>query len=434
MKRCIEGGRRKKCALFSRRVFLGSAAAFPVVARGVLRGQGAPSNRITIGMIGVGNHGVNRNLRMFLAQPDAQVLAVCDVFKSRALRAKSMVEKHYKGPGCMAVTDFRRVLERSDIDAIMISTPDHWHVLLSVLSIRAGKDVICEKPTLTIEEGRFLVKTVRSHRAVFQTSTEDRSLPCYHRMAEIVRNGLIGKVRLVQVKLPSGIPFPNEKPAPVPEDLDYDMWLGPAPYAPYTPNRTKPGYWREIRDYSGGQITDWGAHQLDTVQWALDVEHTGPVEVEGRGKVDKGSMYNTFIEYDVKLRYANGVVVHVQSGGTSLRFIGSEGWVGNRHFAAPLEASSPNILKWKPGPNDIRLYTNPRGEHRDFLDCVKSRRDPYFPVEVGHRCSTLAHLGNIAMILGRPLKWDPDREIFPDDPEANALKSRPMREPWRLEG
>src|SRR5690606_6440864 len=205
--------------------------------------------------------------------------------------------------------------------------------------IRAGKDVICEKPTLTIAEGRALAETVKKHKAVFQTSTEDRSLECYHRMAQVVRNGLLGKIERVEVELPSGTRYEDEEEAPVPPGLDYDLWLGPAPRAPYTPNRTEKMRWRHISDYSGGILTDWGPHQLDTVQWALDVERTGPVEIEGRGEANFKSTYDTFVEYDVTYRYASGIEVHVKSGGTGLRFIGNDGWIGNPRFAAACEAS-----------------------------------------------------------------------------------------------
>ncbi len=431
---------RRTATTLSRRRFLQASSAatgalvVPALAsRGIL-GQAAPSHRVVVGCIGMGEHGVNRNLSLLLAQPDAEVAAVCDVFASRRETARSIVETRYSKGGCGAYADFRRIIERKDIDAVMISTPDHWHVLLSVLAIRAGKDVICEKPTLTIHEGRVLCETVKRHKAVFQTSTEDRSLPCYHQMAQIVRNGLIGKVRTVRVQLPAGDRFPDEAPVPVPEGLDYDLWLGPAPQAPYTPSRTERQHWRNCRDYSGGKLTDWGMHQLDTVQWALDVERTGPVEVEGKGTVSPGSMYNTFVDYEIAYKYSSGIEVHVGSGGTGLRFEGEAGWVGNQQFAGPVEASSKEILAWKPGERDLKLYTNPAGEHRDFLDCVRSRKEPYFPAEVGHRCASLCHVGNIAMSVGRKLRWDPAKEAFVGDLEADLLRSRPMRAPWTLEG
>lgn len=424
---------------FTRRQFLRRSAAgvaITVSAPGfacLLRGEEAPSNIVRIGCIGMGGHGTSYNLRALLGEKDCRVVAVCDVFEERRLAARERVNKNYGTRECDAYNDFRRVLERKDIDAVMISTPDHWHVPMSVMALGAGKDVICEKPTLTIEEGQILARMVRKQKAVFQTSTEDRSIPCYHHMAQVVRNGLIGKVKEVRVRLPAGQRFPNEKASPVPKGLDYDLWLGPAPFAPYTANRTERQHWRHVWDYSGGKFSDWGMHQLDTVQWALDTERTGPVEVEGHGSVNEGSMYNTFVDYEVHYRYETGVKLHVKSGGTSLRFVGEDGWVGNAGWRKPVEAHSDEVVRWKPADGDVKLYTNPKGEHRDFLDCVRSRRDPYFPAEVGHRCASLLHMGNISMRLGRKLRWDPRTEVFPSDEMANGMRSRAMRAPWSLE-
>lgn len=409
-----------------------SALAFPVIIPARVRGADAPSNRITIGCIGTGDHFLYRNLNMLLRQPDARVVAVCDVFRSRRLHAKRIVDEAYGAAGCAEAGDFRGILERKDIDAVMISTPDHWHVPMSVMAIRAGKDVICEKPTGSIEQGRILADLVRERKAVFQTSTEDRSLMNYHRMAEIVRNGVIGKLKAIEIRLPAGNRWPSEEPAPVPDDLDYDLWLGPAPESPYTPLKTEPMRWRQIFDYSGGLLTDWGAHHVDTAQWANDTEHTGPVEVEGEGVVNEGSMYNTFVEYRLRYRYANGVEMRIESGGTSLRFIGTDGWVGNPGWDQPLEASTNEIRVWQSGGKDLKLFTCRGGEHRNFLDCVKSRQDPYCPAETGHRISTILHMGNIAMKLKRKLRWDPEREEFIGDAEANAMRSVPLRKPWTL--
>lgn len=409
-------------------------AAPHVVPSAVLGKDGAvaPSETITVGLVGTGSHGIGRNLRMYLPQPDARVLAVCDVDGNNLARAKVEVDKAYGNADCATTKDFRDVLERKDIDAVMISTPDHWHVLMSVMAVRAGKDVQCEKPTLTIDEGKILVKTVREHNKVFQTSTEDRSLPVYHRMAELVRNGRIGRLERIEVILPKQPPRAGDPtPQPVPPELDYDMWLGPAPYAPYTKDRVHFNF-RWIWDYSGGIICDWGTHLFDTAQWANDTERSGPVEIEGTGTFWEGGLFNTVKDYDVCYKYANGVVMTCKPGDPSIKFIGSDGWVGNRGWIGRLEASTDEILNSVIGPDEIRLYTNPAGEHRDFLDCVKSRKDPYFPVDIGHRVSAVCHLANIAIKLGRKLRWDPEKEHFPDDAEANGMLSRPMRNPWKL--
>lgn len=419
----------------SRRRFLRVAVtgvAIPYFVPASVLGAEAPSKKITIGFIGTGDHGTQWNLSRYLELPAAKVLMVCDVDGYRMRRAKAMVDAKYDTEDCAVSKDFRDVIARKDIDAVMISTPDHWHTLISVMAARAGKDVQCEKPTLTIGEGRFLIQTMRKLGRVFQTSTEDRSLPMYHRMAELVRNGRIGKLQRIEVILPKQPNVPGDPtPQPVPPDLDYEMWLGPAPFAPYCKDRVHFNF-RWIRDYSGGIICDWGAHLFDTAQWANDTERTGPIEVEGRGTHWEGGLYNTVKDYDVTYQYANGVVMTCKPGNPSIKFIGRDGWVGNTGWRGKVEASSEKILKSQIGPEETHLYTNPEGEHDDFLKCVKSRKDPYFPVDIGHRVSSVCHLANISIRLGRKLKWDPVAERFPEDEAANVLLTRPMRSPWKL--
>jgi len=413
----------------------GAVAAFPYLVRSSALGNAgsvAPSERIILGFIGTGGHGRGVNLKNFLGNADAHALAVCDVDPVNRNIARDMVNKKYGNTDCSTYSDFRDVLARDDIDAVMISTPDHWHVPISIAAAKAGKDVECEKPTLTIEEGRVLCDVMKRYGRVFQWSTEDRSVDVYHRMCELVRNGRIGKVHTVRVELPSGPDTPgNPEPMPVPEGFDYDMWVGPAPWAPYTKDRCHWNF-RWIQDYSGGQLTDWGAHLLDGAQWGNDSEHTGPVEVEGEGKFWPDGLYNTAIEYHIEYKYANGVRLIVTSGTPSLRFEGSEGWIGNRGWRAPLQAEPKSILNSVIGTNEIHLYTCKAGEQRNFLDCVKSRKDCYFPPEIGQRCFTIAHIGNISMLLGRKLMWDPDNERFVNDEQANRMLSRAMRSPWRL--
>jgi myo-inositol 2-dehydrogenase / D-chiro-inositol 1-dehydrogenase len=419
----------------SRRRFLGRTAAglaLPCFIPASVLGKNAPSKQITIGFIGVGDHGVQWNLSHYLKLAGAKVLMVCDVDGYRLRKAKAIVDATYDNEDCAATKDFREVLARKDIDAVMISTPDHWHTLMSVLAVRAGKDVQCEKPTLTIAEGKVLIETVRRHRRVFQTSTEDRSLPVYHRMAELVRNGRIGRLQKIEVVLPKEPSFPGDPtPQPVPPELDWEMWLGPAPYAPYTKDRAHFNF-RWISDYSGGIIADWGTHLFDTAQWANNTEQSGPTEVEASGTFWEGGLFNTARDYNLTYGYANGVVMTCVPGEPSIKFIGTKGWLGNRGWKGNLEASSEAILNSEIGANEIHLYTNAEGEHADFLSCVKSRKDPYFPVEIGHRVSTLCHLGNIALRLGRKLKWDPAAERFEKDDQANELLARPMRSPWKL--
>ena len=413
----------------------GSALALPYIVPSSALGKGgsvAASNRITIGFIGVGGHGIDMNLRTFLGQPDAQAVAVCDVDSNNMNKARDIVNQKYGNTDCAAYKDFRDVIARDDVDAVMVSTPDHWHVPISIAALQAGKDVECEKPTLTVGEGRALVETVKRYNRVFQWSTEDRSVYEYHRMCELVRNGRIGKVHTVRVELPSGPNDPGDPaPMPVPKELDYDMWLGPAPWAPYTKDRIHWNF-RWIQDYSGGQLTDWGAHLLDGAQWGNDSEHTGPVEVEGKGVFCEGGLYDTAKEYHIEYKYADGATLIVKSGNPSLRFEGSEGWIGNVGWRAPLQAEPKSILDSVIGPNEIHLYTCQAGEQRNFLDCIKSRKECYFPPEIGQRCFTIAHIGNISMLLGRRLKWNPDKEEFVNDEQANRMLSRSMRSPWHL--
>jgi predicted dehydrogenase len=420
----------------SRRRFLRSSAVglvLPTIIPASVLGANAPSNRVNVGFIGCGDHGIDRNLRMYVGFRDAHIRVVCDVDANRMTRAKSIVDEQYLNQDCATTGDFREVLARDDIDTVMISTPDHWHTLISVLALRAGKDVQCEKPTLTIDEGKILVDTVRKYGRVFQTSTEDRSIPVYHRMAELVRNGRIGRLQRIEVILPRQPNVPGDPtPQPIPPGLDWEMWLGPAPFAPYTKDRVHFNF-RWIWDYSGGIICDWGTHLFDTAQWANDTERSGPVEVEGSGTFWEGGLYDTVKEYDVEYRYANGVVMTCRPGNPSIKFVGTDGWIGNEGWLGALQASSEAILRSVIGPDEVHLYTNRQGEHRDFLDCVRSRKDPYFPADIGHRVSTVCHLGNIAIKVGRRLRWDPEREVFENDDQANDLRQlRPMRKPWTL--
>ena len=436
----------------SRRRFLGrmtavaaGAVAAPAIVPSSAVGLGgafAPSERITIGFIGTGDHGINRNIRRFLPEPDCQVVAVCDVDRKRREEARKIVESHYASSklegnheGCTDHNDFREIIGRKDIDAVCVSTPDHWHVLPSVMAAQAGKDVMCEKPlTLTVGEGRVLADIVKKHERVFQTASENRSIAdVYHRMCELVRNGRIGKIQTIRVGLPTGhwVKPESLETQPMPEGFDFNMWLGPAPEADYCPARCHWNF-RWIFDYSGGMLTDWGAHLIDIAQWGNDTELTGPVEVQGKGEFPDRGIYNTATEFHVECKYENGVTLFIDSKEPSIRFEGTDGSVESNGWCGALKASRQEILDSEIGENEIHLYTCAAGEQRNFLDCVKSRKPCYGPAEVGHRTISIAHIGNIAMLLGRKLQWDPKRERFVRDVAANLMLTRQMRYPWHL--
>ncbi len=416
----------------SRRSFIKSmlaAGVAPWVLSPRLVGKTSPANQITLGCIGVGTHGFGYNLKSFLQEDDCRIVAVCDVSKERAETARKAVNEHNGDNECSVIADFRELLARTDIDAVVISTPDHWHVTMAVLAIKAGKKVFCEKPTLTIAEGQELVAAVKRHDAVFATGLEDRAVTHYHKMAEAVRNGAIGELKHISVGLPIKPIFPKEDPVPVPDDLDYDMWLGPAPYQDYTPSITTAQGWRQIRDFSGGSLTDWGAHLIDTAQVGNFAEDSAPVSVSGWGKVPPNAMNTVPQTYELNYTYANGVTMQVKSDQPSIRFEGSKGWVGNSGWKGQLEASDLTIYRRKYDPGTNKIWPMPPSEHRNFLDIIRNGKQATYSAEGLHKLSNVMHIGAIAMELGRPLNWDSETESF-DDKDANALRSRKRREPW----
>lgn len=443
--------RTKQANRITRRQLLRSsvaACAFisaPSILPARVFGANAPGNRITIGMIGVGRQAYYSNLKWFLAAADVQVVAVCDVDSWRLDNARKAVEEHYGKEraagtfkGCSVFRDFRELLERPDIDAVMISTPDHWHVPIAVAAAKAGKDISCEKPlTLSIAEGRALSDTVRRYNRVFRTDSEFRSLACFQRLCELVLNGRIGRVHTIRTGVPAGdVAGPPEPEMPVPDELDYDFWLGPAPYAPYTVNRVHPRQsydrpgWMRVPDCCEGMITNWGAHLNDIAQWGNGTDRTGPVEVEGSGKYPRDGLWNVLLSFKVQYKYANGVRLFYSTSQPYVRFEGSEGWIQADYNDRGLKAEPASILKSPIGPDEIHLPL--KSEKRDFIDAVKTRGQTLADAEVGHRTNSLCQIGHIAIQLGRKLKWDPDAEKFIGDDAANRLLSRPMRSPWRL--
>ena len=422
-------------APFSRRRFLQGAAASSVLWPTILRhhtafaqGNQKPSNRIAIGCIGIGRQG-GLHLNSLVTRKDVQVVGLCDVDSKHLAAAKERVEKAYEAEGVYTTGDFRELASRPDIDAVMVATPDHWHVLASLACIRNGKDVYVEKPlSLTIAEGRILSDETGRYGRVLQVGSQQRSSSQFRRACELVRNGRIGKIKTVRVNLPLGRAMNPARPQPVPPELDYDMWLGPAPYEPYFPERVH-YHFRWNLDYSGGQTTNFGAHDLDIVQWGLGRDNSGPVEVEGRGEFPEDGPYNTPVKVNFRARYDDGVEVLVETGTSGVRFEGESGWIFVNRQGWQTE---PATLKTSPpGPDELRLYES-RDHWGNFLDCVRTRQQPICPAEVGHRSATFCHLANIAMLLNRKVQWNPQSEQVIGDDEAARMTAKAMRAPWTL--
>jgi predicted dehydrogenase len=420
----------------SRREFLAdavAAAAAPFIVRASAMGASelpSPSNRVSVASIGVNNMG-GQHLGTLLGTPAARLVAVCDVDAQVRAAALARAERKY-GPqgGCTGHNDFREVLDRPDVDAVVIAVPDHWHAPLSLAALRAGKDVYCEKPmTLTISQGRAMIEAVRRTGRVFQTGTQRRSWPQVRHVCELVRNGRLGKVLRVSagVGLNNRQCGPTWEPEPVPAGFDYEMWLGPAPWEPYHHLRCHYSF-RFILDYSGGQITNNGAHWADVVQWALGADGSGPVEIEGKAAWPTTGLFNTATDFRCTCTYANGAKFTLSGSGGPVKFEGTEGWITLENKADP-----PSLLSSVIRPDEVRLYDSGGRNHMEnFLHCVRTRREPAAPAEVGHGSATVCHLGNIAMILGRRVKWDAAAERFVNDPEADRLLARAMRSPWHL--
>jgi len=417
----------------------------PTIVPASVFGADAPSNRITFGFIGVGRMGLG-DMREILGLKQAQVVAVCDVDANRVKSARERVEKHYSREnssgtykGCGTYGDYRDLVARDDIDAVSIATPDHWHVLPAIAAAKAGKDIFLQKPlSLTIQEGRVLSDTVRRYGRIFQVGSQQRSDARWRQACELVRNGRIGKLHTVKVGFgtdPGTSPVP---PMPIPDGLDYDMWLGPAPWAAYTEKRVHPktGYgrpgWLRIAAYGAGMITGWGAHHNDIAQWGMGTEYTGPVEIQGQTEYPKDGLWDVHGDFSIEYTYANGVKVICSDNKKNKQgvvFEGTEGWVYVRRGF--IDANPKSLLTSTIGPDEIHLYKS--NQHKEnLIECIKSRAETVAPVEIGHRSCTVCLLGEIAMRLGRKLKWNPDTEEFIGDEQANRMLWRPMRSPWQL--
>jgi len=419
-----------------------AAMAFPSIVRSQtlgLNGQVSPSNRVTIGFIGVGSQG-GGNLGAAVNNPQFQVRAVCDPDSGHLNNALAKVQNAYAPKSaatfkdCLATPEFRDVLARSDIDAVWLSLPDHWHAIPLILAAQAGKDIYAEKPlSLTIPEGRAMVQAVQRSGVVCQIGSQQRSTWGFPRAVEMVRNGLLGKINRIRIGLPGGagpgitLPLVEQ---PIPPGFDYDRWLGPAPWAPYFKERCHWNF-RWIYDYSGGQLTDWIGHHFDIAAWMMGVSHTGPVAIKNaQATLANGPLYNTANKYAFDAHYANGTVIEVGTDHPNgITVEGSNGTISvNRSF---LNFSSP-ALQTAPVPSDG--FQTGSGTHaQNFIDCVRSRQTPRCPIEEAHRTASVAHLANLAFRTGRSeLQWDPEKEEIIDAPDATRLMSRAYRAPWQL--
>ncbi|HEX8202465.1 MAG TPA: Gfo/Idh/MocA family oxidoreductase [Isosphaeraceae bacterium] len=394
----------------------------------------AANDTVTMGLIGCGGQGTG-DMKAAVGHKGVKCVAVCDVDANRRDKAASDFG------GAKAYHDFRELLARDDIDAVIIGTPDHWHTIPAIAAMKAGKDVYCEKPlTLTIAEGQALVRVARSTGKVLQTGSQQRSDDRFRLACELVRNGRIGKVQTVETRIgdnPKKGPFPT---SPVPEGLDWDFWLGQTPEVEYVKERCHYEF-RWWYEYSGGKMTDWGAHHNDIAQWGLGADGTGPVGIDSEGSepIDEPNSYNTHPNFKVTYtygddvgQYGRGAKVLCTSGGENgVRFEGEGGWIFvNR---GKIEASEAKLLEEKLADDAVRLYVS-RDHMGNFLECLRTREKPICDVEIGHRSVSVCHLGVISLRMGgRKLVWDPDREHFVGDALANLMLSRPMRAPWKLE-
>lgn len=414
----------------SRRQFLAAASA-TFAAPYIIPARAFGANeRIITAHIGVGGQGTS-NLNAFIGK-GVSPAAIADVDSDRLAKAvKSVTDKGHK---CDGYGDYRKLLERKDIDAVVVSTPDHWHALATINACQAGKDVYCEKPlSLTIAEGRRMVDVARAEKRIVQTGSQQRSDDRFRQACEYVRNGHIGEVKEVLVGIPgcnfSGPPVPDSEP---PKQLDYDLWLGPAPQRPYNQKRVH-YLFRFFWDYSGGQMTNFGAHHLDIAQWGLGMDHGGPISSEGTAEYHPEKWYETTMNCRITHTYASGTKVIVGQlqkdipGGCT--FIGTKGKIFVDR--SKIVSTPDGILKEPLADKAERLYKS-KNHHQNFLDCIKSRELPICDVEIGHRSATVCHLGNIAARLGRKIQWDPVNETIVDDAEAAAMVSRPYRAPWKL--
>lgn len=449
-----------------RRIFIkngiaaGAGAIFlPTIVPSTVFGKSAPSNKIQIGQIGCGRIARSHDMADIFRYSHAQYIAVCDLDSNRLADGKKLVDETYsRQTGQPNYSDakmyagYRELLANKEIDAVVISTPDHWHSQPAIEAALAGKDIYLQKPTsLTITEGRLLSDVVNRQGVILQVGTQQRSSAQFRVAAELVRNGRIGKLHTVKIGLPGDPAGPDFPEMPVPKTLNFDMWLGSTPEVPYTENGVHPqkGYdrpgWLRLENYGAGMITGWGQHHYDSAAWGMDTELTGPVSVEAVAEFPKSGLWNVHGDFMVKHEYDNGITVYTSGGfPNGIRYEGTEGWIFVTRGAyratesdplppagspKSLDASDPKILESKIGENEIHLYKSDE-QHGNWLDCIRTRKQPISPVEIGHRACSVCLVSHIAMKIPGILKWDPKTERFINNNLANSMLGRPQRKPY----
>ena len=447
----------------SRRSFLkttlgaAAAAGFPTIVPSSVFGQMSPSNRINIGAIGVGRISRGHDMPNVLKVENTRIMAVCDLYAPRVEQGKQFVNDFYAKQtgkpydGVTGYSSYHDLLANKDIDAVVVSTPDHQHAIVAVAAVRAGKDVYLQKPaSLTIAEGRSLSNAVQASGRILQIGSQQRSWKQFHRACELVRNGRIGEVRHVEIGLPGDPAGGNPDKMSIPPGFQYDAWLGSTPDVYYTLDRTMPvtGFdrpgWLRMEQFGAGMITGWGAHHVDTAHWGMNTEYTGPVEIWGTAEFPIHGLWDVHGKFLTHARYANGVTMDLSGDfPNGIKWYGTKGWIfvtrdemtspteNGAKKIEPLMASDPKILDSVIGPDEIHLYTSSE-QHLNWIECIRTRRQPTAPVEIGHRACSTCLLHHIAMKTNRHLHWDPEKERFLNDEAANTMLSRPQRPKYAL--
>ncbi len=454
----IRGGISTRRAFLKTSLGAVAAAGFPTIVPASVFGQTSPSNRINVGAIGTGRISRGHDMPGIWKYDQARIMAVCDLDAKRVEAARKLVNDYYSKKtgspydGVTVYHNYHDLLANKDIDAVVISTPDHWHAIIAVDAVRAKKDVYLQKPaSLTIAEGRAMSNAVQASGQILQIGSQQRSWTQFRVAAELVRNGRIGELKHVEIGLPGDPSGPDAPEMPVPPNLNYDMWLGSTPVVYYTEMRVhpqtsfdRPG-WLRCEQFGAGMITGWGAHHVDSAHWGMDTEYTGPVEVNGWAEFPTHGLWNVHGKFKTDSVYANGVTMSISGDyPNGIKFYGTKGWIfvsrGNETVTSSdpaaklkdpqaLAASDPKILTSVIGPNEIHLYKSD-DQHGNWLECIKSRKQPISPAEVGHRACSACLVNHIAMKLKRKLYWNPEKECFRNDDEANSMLSRPQRKPY----